>query len=140
MTIHKSISVARPPETSFKVFCEEMDQWWPGGFGGAGSKVFIERRIGGRFYELNTDGAQYEIGQVTAYEPPSFVAFTFRAPSWEVATLVEVRFIAEGAGTRVELKHSGWEQAAQLREARKSYVEGWDFVLGRYQERFAPGA
>jgi len=34
MTIRKSSFVARPPEFSFKVFCGEMAQRWPGGFGG----------------------------------------------------------------------------------------------------------
>ena len=63
------------------------------------------------------------------------VAFTWRAPSWEVATQVEVRFTAEGTGTRVELEHSGWEQAPKILEARKSYDGGWDTMLGHYQAR-----
>jgi uncharacterized protein YndB with AHSA1/START domain len=137
MTIRKSIRVERAPHISFRVFCEEMSEWWPGGFGGKGTKVFIERQVGGRFYELRPDGTEYEIGRVTAYQPPQIVAFTWRAPSWEVATQVEVRFIAEGSGTRVELEHSGWEQDAKTRDARKSYDSGWEFVLGHYQVRFA---
>jgi hypothetical protein len=38
-------------------------------------------RVGGRFYESRKDGSEYEIGRLTAYEPPAVVAFTFRAPS-----------------------------------------------------------
>ncbi len=111
MTIHKSIRVERPPATAFKAFCEEIGQWWPKGpsFNGKDlADMCIEGRIGGRFYERYSDGTEYDIGQVTAYQPPGRVAFTWRAPSWEVATQVEVRFIADGAGTRVELEHSGW--------------------------------
>jgi uncharacterized protein YndB with AHSA1/START domain len=142
MTISKSIRVERPPEISFKVFCEEIGQWWPKGpsFGGKDlADTIIERRIGGRFYERYADGTEYEIGQVTAYEPPAVVAFTWRAPSWNVTTQVEVRFTAEGTGTRVELEHSGWEQDAHTREAHKSYDGGWEFVLGHYQTRVASG-
>jgi uncharacterized protein YndB with AHSA1/START domain len=111
---------------------------WPKGpsFGGKDlADMIIEGRIGGRFYERYADGTEYEIGQVTAYEPPAVVAFTWRAPSWNVTTQVEVRFTAEGTGTRVELEHSRWEQEANTREAHKSYDGGWEFVLGHYQTR-----
>lgn len=136
MTIRKSIRVERSPEIAFKVFCEEMSQWWPGGFGGKDSRPTIEGRVGGRFFERNGDGTEIDIGRVTAYQPPSIVAFTWRAPSWDVTTQVEVRFVAEGNATRVELEHDGWEQDAKTHEAHKSYDGGWDFVLGHYQKHF----
>ena len=135
MTIRKSIRVERSPEISFKVFCEQIGRWWPKGpsFGGKElADMIIERRVGGRFYERYVDGTEYQIGEVTACQPPSLVAFTWRAPSWEVRTQVEIRFSAEGDGTRVELDHSGWDQDAKTREAHKSYDGGWDTVLGHF--------
>ena len=140
MTIRKSIWIGRSPETSFKVFCEEMTEWWPGGFGGKDSIPRLEPMVGGRFYERKPDGTEYEIGRLTAYQPPSLVAFTWRAPSWEVVTQVEIRFTPENNGTRVDLEHSGWEQDAKTREARKNYDGGWDLVLGHYQSACAPSA
>ena len=133
MTIRKSIIVNCSPETSFKVFCDDMSQWWPGGFGGKDAKVFLDGRVGGRFFERRSDGSEYQIGKVTSYQPPSFVAFTFRAPSWDVDTQVEIRFTADGGGTRVELEHSGWDQDAKTRDARNSYDGGWVGVLEHYQ-------
>jgi uncharacterized protein YndB with AHSA1/START domain len=133
MTIRKSIVVAQSPEISFKVFCEDMHKWWPGGFSGKDSKVFLEGRVGGRYYERRADGSEYEIGRVTAYEPPSIVAFTWRAPSWEVTTQVEIRFSAEAGGTRIELEHSGWDQSEKTREARTNYDSGWSKILEHYQ-------
>jgi uncharacterized protein YndB with AHSA1/START domain len=133
MTIRKSIFVAQSHEISFKVFCEDMHEWWPGGFGGKDSKVFLEGRVGGRYYERRADGSEYEIGRVTAYEPPSIVAFTWRAPSWNVTTQVEIRFSAEAGGTRIELEHSGWDQSEKTREARTNYDSGWGRILEHYQ-------
>jgi len=134
MTIRKSIRVERSPEVSFRAFCGEMSAWWPSGFSGAGSKVSMETREGGRFFETRADGTEYEIGRLTTYQPPHVVAFTWRAPSWDnVTTQVEVRFAAEGTGTRIELEHRGWEQDAKTREARKGYDGGWDTMLGHYQ-------
>jgi uncharacterized protein YndB with AHSA1/START domain len=133
MTIKKSIWVGRPPEVSFKVFCQDMAEWWPGGFGGKDAKLYLEPATGGRFYEKRADGSEYEIGRVTAYQPPSIVAFTWRAPSWDVTTQVEIRFSPEGEGTRVVLEHSGWEQSAKTRETRANYDSGWGTILGHYQ-------
>ena len=143
MTIRKSIRVERSPEITFKVFCAEIGQWWPKGpsFGGKNlTNVILEGHIGGRFYEQHADGSEYEIGRVTAYQPPAMVAFTWRAPSWELTTQVEIRFTPEGTGTRLELVHSGWEQAENIRETHKSYDGGWDFVLGYFSKHANPAA
>lgn len=137
MIIRKSIQVAQSPEVSFKVFCEDMDKWWPAGFSGPGSKVFLECRVGGRYYERRGDGSEYEIGRVTAYQPPSVVAFTWRAPSWDVTTQVEIRFSPADGGTRIELEHSGWEQSEKTREARTNYDSGWGKMLEYYQAALA---
>jgi uncharacterized protein YndB with AHSA1/START domain len=141
MTIRKSIRVERSPEVSFRAFCEEIGQWWPKGRTFSDkilTNMIIEGRIGGRLYEIHSDGSEYEIGRVTAYQPPRVVAFSWRAPSWEMATQVEVRFIPDGSGTRVELEHSGWEQAAAMLEARKNYDGGWDRMLGHYLSHANP--
>lgn len=137
MTIRKSIRVECSREISFRVFCTEVSAWWPTGFGGDGSKVFLENRVGGRLFETRLDGTEYVIGLVSAYEPPSVVAFSWRAPSWELTTNVEVRFIADGTGTRIELEHSGFDQDEKLRDARKSYDGGWERILGYYKSRAA---
>ena len=53
-------------------------------------------------------------------------------------TELEVRFLPEDGGTRVELEHSGWERYAEgAQESFSSYNEGWDFVLGRYVDALA---
>jgi len=137
MTITKSIWVRRPLEVACKIFCEDIGEWWPGGFSGKDSKLCLECEMGGRFVERRRDGSIYEIGRVTAYQAPSVVAFSWRAPSWDVTTQVEIRFSAEGGGTRIVLEHRGWEQSAKTREARSNYDSGWSTILGHYQAVFA---
>jgi uncharacterized protein YndB with AHSA1/START domain len=142
MIIRKSIKVEQPPAIAFRVFCQEIGQWWPlqqgFSFGGERARdIFIEGRIGGRFYERFADGTEFEVGRVTDYQPPAMVAFTWRSPQWEGPTRVEVRFLADGAGTRVELEHSGWDQGTKMLGASKEYSNGWDFILGRFQSRIA---
>jgi uncharacterized protein YndB with AHSA1/START domain len=138
MTIRKSIRVECPPQIAFRIFCETIGEWWPKGSSFNGKvliDMIIEGRIGGRFFERYAGGTEYEIGRVIEYEPPGRVSFTWRAPSWDYATQVQIRFAAEDSGTRVELEHSGWDQAENICETKESYEQGWDLVLDRYRLR-----
>jgi glutathione S-transferase len=138
MKITKSIFVRRPVDAAFRHFTAEIGRWWPlkEGFSHGGERaneIFIEGRVGGRFYERYTDGEESAIGRITVFEPPERVAFTWRHPAWNTDTLVEVRFIPEGDGTRVTLEHRGWESAGE--PGRRGYDEfgrGWEVVLSRY--------
>ena len=140
MMIRKSINVARAPEIAFRVFTEEIGKWWPlkegFSFGRDRAKdIFIEGRVGGRFFERFTDGTEFEVGRITVFQPPRAVTFTWKAPDWEGPTEVEVRFIAEGAGTRIELEHRGWEQGPNMEKQGNGYNDGWNIVLARYSSR-----
>ena len=68
------------------------------------------------------------------WEPPHRVVFT-----WEVGedsgNEIEVVFVSDGEGTRVELEHRGWEAGAE--ETWQSYDGGWAHILARFAERGA---
>jgi len=142
MTIRKAISVARPPEVAFRVFTEEIGKWWPlkegFSFGRERAKdIFIEGRVGGRFFERFTDGTEFDVGRVTAFQPPHTVTLTWKAPDWEGLTEIEIRFLPEGAGTRIELEHRGFEQGPIMRKVSESYDGGWDIILAKYSSQTA---
>jgi uncharacterized protein YndB with AHSA1/START domain len=136
--IEKSILVKQPPAAAFRHFTGDIGKWWPLreglSFGGERAhEIFLEPRVGGRFFERFRDGEEFEIGRVTAYDPPSRVVFTWKQPGWDSATEVEVRFRAEGDGTRVALEHRGWEAIGDAaRKSRDGYAGGWDLALSRY--------
>lgn len=138
MTIKKSIHVARPVEAAFRLFTRDIGKWWPlkdgYSFGGdRADQIHLEAREGGRFYERFSDGEEFVVGVVTACAPPSRVVFTWKSPEWDGPTEVEVRFSAEGNGTRVDLEHRGWDGAGDAAAKRgPSYEKGWDLVLARY--------
>jgi uncharacterized protein YndB with AHSA1/START domain len=138
MTIRKSIHVKRSVEDSFRFFTRDIGKWWPlkegYSFGGErADQIHLEARQGGRFFERFTDGEEYQVGTVTACTPPSRVVISWKAPNWDAPTEVEVRFTAEGDGTRVDLEHRGWERAGAAAEKESSgYKQGWETVLARY--------
>jgi hypothetical protein len=54
----------------------------------------------------------------------------------EISQQIELQFLAEAGGTRVELTHTGWERLGDFaRRARKGYPIGWAYVLLLYADR-----
>lgn len=100
----------------------------------------IERRAGGRWYEVRSDGSESEWGEVLVFDAPHRVAATWHpGRSADEATEIEVRFTPDGAGTRVELTHRGWERLGERApSAREGYDGGWKTVLDGYAEAARP--
>jgi uncharacterized protein YndB with AHSA1/START domain len=133
--IHKTLTVARPAEAAFRVFMD-IGSWWPRthSYGeGRAKDILLEGRVGGRLYERYTDGEEFVIGRVTAYDPPRRVVFTWKGPDMEQPTEVEVTFHAEGTRTRVELVHGGWDRVGtKVTHGMADFNRGWDPVMQAY--------
>jgi uncharacterized protein YndB with AHSA1/START domain len=133
--LHKSIRVAFPPDAAFRRFTHEIGSWWPlrshSVSGERAETVVFEPHVDGRIFEKSLDGKECDWGKVLAWEPPRRVVFTWhpgRAP--ELAQEIEVRFVPDGEGSRLELTHSGWEKfGAKAAGARRAYGLGWGYVL-----------
>ena len=140
IVIKKSVTVAVPVDEAFRVFTEEMETWWPLRTHAVDTEnsdtVVMEGREGGRLFERGTSGEEQVWGIVQSWEPPQRVGYTWHPGRGEdTAQEVEVTFTPEGDGTRVEVRHWGWEKLGdRLDETIASYNEGWDLVLGRYAE------
>jgi uncharacterized protein YndB with AHSA1/START domain len=144
VVLRKSIMVKAPPEKAFRIYTEEIATWWPiETHSVAGEKVVtvvFEGQVGGRLFEREADGTEHLWGTVMAWDPPNRLVYTWHpGRDEETAQEVEMRFIREGDGTRVELVHRGWENlGADAKQVFENYDGGWDFVLGqRYAGAFS---
>lgn len=148
--IRQTITVPATPELAFRVFAEQFGLWWPREYsiGKAEMSDFvIEPRVGGRWYEVGVDGSECDTGRVTAYEPPDRLVLAWHLDgSWQFdpdpahASEVEVRFIADGDGTRVELEHRHFERHGDGAPAVRAAVAstgGWGHCLAAYVRRVA---
>jgi uncharacterized protein YndB with AHSA1/START domain len=113
-SVEKQITVHVPVEKAFAIFTEHFDTWWPRShhIGAAEmDRAVLERRAGGRWYEIGTDGSECEWGRVVAWEPPGRLVLAWQInPQWQydsaLVTEVDVRFTAVGPNTtRVDLEH-----------------------------------
>ncbi|HEU5278774.1 MAG TPA: SRPBCC domain-containing protein [Gaiellaceae bacterium] len=139
-TIRKEIYVDASPETAFRVFTEQIADWWPlqkyGLFLEQTAGVAFEDRDGWKLIETSKDGRSSVWGEVLAYEFASRLRLTWHPGKnvEEMPTEVELTFSADGNGTTVVLEHRGWEQMPEeTRGARSGYDAGWDEVLARYR-------
>ena len=132
----KMVSVRAAPAQAFDYFVRDLARWWPLAQFHTGPDPVdcaIEPRAGGRVFERAADGRETLWGTVLAYEPPHRLSFTWIVGlSAELAQLIEIRFVPQGNGTRVELTHSGWEKLGDAAAAlREGYDRGWATLIER---------
>lgn len=141
--IKKSVTVARGIDDAFKLFTEGLASWWPFEGHSIGEErvkdVVFEPRAGGRVAEIWDDGSEHFWAEILAYEAPSRFVLAWKPnPDRPAPTEVEVRFVAEGDRTRVELEHRAWERLGdQGPDLRANYDGGWLATLGRFAEAAA---
>ena len=152
--VRKSIRVEAPIERAFSVFVEQMETWWPATHHIGKTPfeaIFVEPRVGGRWYERNAEGEQCDWGKVLKWDPPRVVSFSWHvgpghdSPEWKFdpdmsrASEVEFRFTAEGPGTTlVELEHSKLERHGEGYEQLRALFDGpgaWEGILQGFAKR-----
>lgn len=144
--IRRQIVVSAPVERAFTVFTAQFGDFKPREHNLLAvpiAETVFEPRVGGRIYDVGTDGSRCDWARVLVFEPPSRVVFSWDiGPTWEIepdpakTSEVEVRFIAEAPDrTRVELEHrhldrhgSGWHSVAD----GVGGDAGWVLYLTRY--------
>jgi len=139
--IRRTVSVSWDQAAAFRRFTQEFATWWPWRTHSIGGKqvkgVVFECRAGGLIFEEHVDGRRFAWGRVLEFDPPRSVKFTWH-PSRDAATAqeVEVSFVPEAGGTRVELVSDKWENWGKSAErARKGYDMGWGYVLNVWAGR-----
>lgn len=122
--IVRSVDVASTPERLFPLLVqpESLERWWP-------DVAELEPRVGGRVRMEFRGGESVVTGEVTRFEPPRAVAFTWvRAERPDVSTHVELTVTElDPDRCRVEVVHSGWEHVPEMRPMHDA---GWAHFLG----------
>jgi uncharacterized protein YndB with AHSA1/START domain len=143
--VRKSLTVKASQAKAFEVFTSGMSRWWPPThtiLKAPFKESIIEPRAGGRWYHVGTDGSECGTGHVRVWDPPGRVVLVWRLNAkWEyepdLDTEVEVRFIPEGAATRVELEHRHIERMGEGGEAARAAVDspnGWSGILEEFRK------
>ena len=122
---------------AFAVWTRRIAQWWPADHTVSAEddlEVVLEGRLGGRIFERRSNGLEHDWGAVTIWEPPTRLGYTWHLKrDRSDATDVEIRFLATGSTTRVEIEHRGWERlGAAGQDWRDRNRGGWATLLPHY--------
>ncbi len=142
--ILRTAVVARPIGEAFAIFTDEIGAWWPlpthSVFQGeAGGVHFVD----GRLVERATDGRETVWAEVIDWDPPRRLVLAWHPGAQPTASgeivsgRVEVTFAEESGGTRVEIRHDGWEAFGNEALARRrNYIgpSAWGHVLDHYAD------
>jgi uncharacterized protein YndB with AHSA1/START domain len=134
VAVHETVDVESSVEDAFTFFTTRMGEWWPldkASYGGdRAMDIFLEPRVGGRFFERFVDGDELQVGSVIACDAPDRIVFTWHTADWEGETEVEVRFTPIGGGTRVDLEHRGFERIGPMGpDVAAKFRGGWPGVI-----------
>jgi hypothetical protein len=158
LRVFKSVRVKAPIQLAWSVFVEQMETWWPPTHHIGNTPfeaIFIEPRVGGRWYERSAKGELCDWGRVLHWEPPTKVCLSWHVgpghdrPEWVAdmdmakASEVEIRFTAEAGGTTlVELTHrkierhgDGAEQLRDIFDGPGAWVTILDFFAKKVEDR-----
>jgi uncharacterized protein YndB with AHSA1/START domain len=136
--IRLSFEVDCPADHAFEVWTEGIATWWPMDHtvsAEAGLTVVLEPRPGGRIFERRASGIEHDWGEVTVWEPPTRLGYTWHLNrDRSDATDVEISFLPIGdTVTRVEIEHRGWERLGAAGEPwRDRNRGGWSTLLPHY--------
>lgn len=134
------VVVEATPADAFRLFTDEIGFWWkPGTYywndPERGLYLRIEPGVGGRWIEVYDaeTGTGFEVGRVTAWEPPGRLALTWTQQGWPEGMQTEIVVLFEPVpeGTLVRLSHSGFDPlGAEAKAMRDGYQGGWIEILG----------
>jgi uncharacterized protein YndB with AHSA1/START domain len=128
-TIECDQYLAQPPAVVWKALTdpELLARWWVAGD--------IKPVVGHRFtLDMGAWGSQP--GEVTAVDPERLLAYTFAEGSQD--TTITWRLVAEGAGTRLFLQHSGFDLESPMgKQAYERMGGGWPAILRRIDRALA---
>lgn len=127
--VYVAMRVRATPERAFRTFVEDIGVWWrpstlfqttprPG-------VLSFEPGTGGRLVETRAGGKVFEIGRISAWEPPRRLVFSWRQANFplNLHTEVEVGFEAVGDETRVSIEHRGFDQVPGESAARHGFPD-----------------
>jgi hypothetical protein len=130
--------VACSAEHAFDTWTSRFGTWWPrshSASGEADTEVVLEPRVGGRIYEVTSDGREIDWGWITHWEPPRRLGYRWHIRRDRAdATDVEIRFVPHtGSSARIEITHTGWERlGADGSRWRDANAAGWSGLLPHF--------
>jgi uncharacterized protein YndB with AHSA1/START domain len=144
--VRKELRVRAGRERAFETFAK-MGAWWMKAHSVIAplqkteqADVVIEPRAGGRWYEVGSNGNEYDWGKVIVWDPPRRLVLCWQLGASfeydpELETTVEVLFVEDGEFTNVSFEHRDLERFGEgAGPLRESMDGGWGELLEGFRK------
>lgn len=104
----------------------QRQQWFP--------HLELDPRRGGVLCErwIDDEGAENVTrGQVVRADPPQRLTATWADEGWPAPTRLDITMTATALGTRVRVRHTGWEMQRNGEQLAHAHRDGWRAHLHR---------
>ena len=133
-----TFEVGCPPERAFELWTERTSTWWPATHtvsAQPGVEVIIEPGVGGRIYERTPKGEEHDWGQVTGWDPPSRITYSWHLRQDRAdATEVEITF-GRRRPRHASVDHPSWLGCIRRPRSRPTQLNerGWAGLLPHFR-------
>jgi len=144
--IQKKVIVDAEKEKAFKIFLQELGNWWPREYTWSQDELVslkVNPIANGFFTEIGPYGFQCDWGRIIKIDDNS-LAFYWQIgpnrvpePNPERASEVEIRFTGENGYTIILLEHRDFSRHGEQGSAYQEMMnapEGWDYILACFVE------
>jgi uncharacterized protein YndB with AHSA1/START domain len=121
---------------AWTAWLERIGRWWPEGFSASGPRlaaVVIEERPGGRVFERDGDGKEFDWGTVRACERERRLVLEWTL-AVETPTEVELLFADTAVGCELRFAHRGFRVGQEAVRAKFDAERGWNVGLAAFQQ------
>jgi uncharacterized protein YndB with AHSA1/START domain len=144
--IVKQLKLGLPPETAFKKFVNELNEWWPKEYTWSQDKlqeIRIDAQQDGLCTEIGPYRFRCDWGRITALIENQKIALKWQIgpkrepiPDPDKASDLSVRFVQDGDSTSVILEHANFENhgpgSGDYRKMMDS-EQGWEHLLNKFK-------
>jgi uncharacterized protein YndB with AHSA1/START domain len=152
-TVRRSVTVPLSPDAAFAAFTERLGEFKPPEHNLLAvpiAETVVEPHVGGSIIDRGVDGSECRWARILTFDRPDRLVLSWDiGPTWQIETdparvsEVEVRFIADGTSTRVEVEHRHFDRHGAGWEAVRDGIaddQGWQLYLDRYRDLVTSGA
>ena len=139
LNIRQEVLIRAPVDRVFKGLTVQIGEWWSHSYKDDRKGIYLEPKLGGRFYEDWGDGQGAIYASVSAIESPRMLRLTGpMGMNFPVVGVIEFLLEERGSSTLVKLRH----QAVGLidEEAMQGYQTGWKELLNESFKQHVEGS
>ncbi|MGW6282130.1 SRPBCC domain-containing protein [Kribbella sp. NPDC055071] len=148
--VRQEVVVPVDPRRAFELYVNRPGRAHPAdGQSGDPLRIVYEPFAGGRWYEVDRSGREYEWGRVLTWDPPHRLTLAWMVgaatgewafdPDPAHASLAEITFEPIDGGTRVAVEHTGFERHGRGADSiRRGVSTGWAEDLHDLQRAIEP--